>query len=129
MRTVPAAQTTRRIRRGLAAMVIAITGAVATSGAIAPQAQAQSACAGKLCVYEHNNYGGRYVAYATGSSDMSRFGPYFNDMTSSIRNNTGSRWCAYAHANYVALLLYVQPWSSYPSIGSANDRISSIRRC
>jgi Peptidase inhibitor family I36 len=94
------------------------------------QAQAQIACpASRICLYEHRDYGGRIAIYAVGSSDMSRFGPRFNDITSSIWNNTPSRWCAYEHANYVGLLVVIGPWARIPFVGAANDRISSLRRC
>jgi hypothetical protein len=108
---------------------LAFATTLSMSMAIAPQAHAQSDCANRICLFEHDNYGGRHVTYATGSSDMSRFGPFFNDMTSSFRNNTGSRWCAYEHANYGGAHLTIGPGESRASLGAWNDRISSIRRC
>ena len=130
MRTI----TTHRsqgLRRRLAGAAVAVVSALSMTAAIAPRAQAAtpSACLGKLCVFEHSNYGGRYVAYATGSSDMSRFGPYFNDRASSVRNGTGSRWCAYENANYGGRGMVIQPYQSISYLGWLNDRMSSIRRC
>ena len=107
-------------------LTTALALAATLSMAIASSAQAQS-----ITLYEHDNYGGRHVTYATGSSDMSRFGPFFNDMTSSYRNNSPYTWCAYEHANYSGAVHRIAPWSSRPSLVSIawNDRISSIRRC
>ena len=94
------------------------------------QVQAQIACpANRICLYEHNNYGGRIAYYATGSSDMSRFGPSFNDMTSSIINRTGYRWCVYQHANYGGAVLVISPWQSRTSLPGWDNIISSLRRC
>jgi len=94
------------------------------------QTEAQIACpADRICLYEHINFGGRVAIYATGSSDMSRFGPPFNNLTSSIVNNTGARWCAYDQPNYRGLLLTIAPRQRIPWVGAANDRISSLRKC
>jgi hypothetical protein len=94
------------------------------------QDQAQVACpANRICLYEHVNFGGRVAIYAVGSADMNRFGPRFNDMTSSIINNTGSRWCAYEHANYGGQVLVITPRQRRATLPGWNDRISSLRRC
>ena len=130
MRT-PAKHSPQGMRRRLVASVLTIAGALSMTAAIAPQAQAQpSACANKLCLFEHNYERGRYVAYATGSDDMSRYGPYFNDMTSSVHNNTGSRWCLWEHAGRKGRVITVGPWASIPGLGYPwNDSISSARTC
>ena len=108
--------------RGLLTTALAVASAL--SMAVASPAQAQ------ITLYEHSNYGGRSVTYAVGSADMSRFGPYFNDMASSLRNNSGSQWCAYEHANYGGAVLRIPPWAQWFSLPAGwNDRISSIRKC
>jgi ABC-type transport system substrate-binding protein len=106
------------------ALIAALALAAALSMTIAASAQAES-----ITLYEHDNFGGRQVTYAVGSADMTRFGPFFNDMASSYRNNSGSWWCAYEHANYGGSVLRISPWSSNTSLGGWNDRISSIRKC
>ena len=95
------------------------------------QEETQAACpANRICLYEHVNFGGRVAIYAIGSSDMSRFGPPFNDLTSSIKNNTGSRWCAYKTANYGGAPLVIAPRQQRRSLPPGwNDVISSLRKC
>jgi CHASE1-domain containing sensor protein len=112
------------------AMTIAPPAQAQPQAQTAAQTEAQIACpANRICLYEHINFGGRVAIYATGSSDMSRFGPSFNNLTSSIVNNTGARWCAYDQANYQGLLLTIAPRQRIPWVGAANDRISSLRKC
>jgi hypothetical protein len=75
-------------------LVSALALASLLASAIAPPAQAQAAIAcpsARMCLHEHSNQGGRIAYYATGSSNMAVYGPRFNDMTSSIRNNTPYR--------------------------------------
>jgi len=119
------------VRRIMLISALALASMLAS--AIAPPAQAQAAIAcpsARICLYEHSNYGGRMAYYATGSSNMAIYGPSFNDMTSSIRNNTPYRWCVYQHANYGGAVRYVSPLSSYPTLdGGWNDIISSLRKC
>ena len=93
--------------------------------------ETQAACpANRICLYEHVNFGGRVAIYAIGSSDMSRFGPRFNDLTSSIRNNSPYRWCVYEHVNYGGRRLVIQPRQQLRSLPAGwNDVISSLRRC
>jgi hypothetical protein len=126
-------------RRILLTMALALASMLAMT--IAPPAhaqdldeeqdQAQIACpANRICLYEHINYGGRIAYYAIGSRDMSLYGPRFNDMTSSIRNNSPYRWCVYQHANYGLPVKVINPWQPLPSLPSGwNDVISSLRRC
>jgi hypothetical protein len=109
------------------ALGFALTSALSMT--TAPHAQAQSDCVNRICLYEHDGYRGRHVAYSVGPRDMTRFGPFFNDMASSIRNDTGARWCAYEHVNYGGAHLLIAAQEDKPSLGSWNDRISSIRRC
>jgi hypothetical protein len=127
----------RRSRRLLLTTALAVLSTLSMTIASPAQAQdpaqdeAQAACpANRICLYEHINFGGRVAIYAVGSSDMTRFGPRFNDMTSSIKNNTGSRWCAYEHVNYGGQHLPIGPQQSLRSLPPGwNDRISSIRKC
>jgi hypothetical protein len=126
----------KRSRRLLLTTALAVLGTLSMTFAPPAHAQepaqdqAQVACpANRICLYEHVNFGGRVAIYATGSADMNRFGPRFNDMTSSIINNTGSRWCAYEHANYGGQVLVIAPRQRRPTLPGWNDRISSLRRC
>jgi hypothetical protein len=134
----------RQPRQILLTLALALASTLAVT--IAPPAHAQSqtqteaqvqaviGCpADRICLYLDINYGGGAPGiYATGSADMSRFGPHINDLTSSIWNNTTARWCAYEHANYRGLLLTIEP-GPRRAIGyvgaAANDKISSLRRC
>ena len=121
-----------RSRRLLLTTALAVLSTLSMTIASPAQAQdqVQVACpANRICLYEHVNFGGRVAIYQVGSRDMSRFGPRFNNMTSSIINNTGSRWCAYDHANYRGQFLVITPWQRLPSLPGWNDRISSLRRC
>lgn len=87
-------------------------------------------CANQVCVFEHQDFGGAVVYYTTGSKDMSRYGPSFNDRTTSIRNWTGSRWCFYENPNYGGRSWYLDPMRQTRNVGSAaNDVISSAKRC
>jgi len=94
------------------------------------QVQAQIPCpAYRICLYEHDNYGGRLAYYAVGSSDMNRFGPRFDNKTSSITNRTPYRWCVYQHANYRGTVMVINPWQSFRRLPGFNDTISSLQKC
>jgi hypothetical protein len=85
-------------------------------------------CRNRFIVFEHVNFKGSFVCYAVGSKDMSRYGPSFNDKTSSFWNDTGSQWCAYEHKNYGGRAGIAQPYRGGNVIASMNDKISSIRK-
>jgi Peptidase inhibitor family I36 len=142
------------MRRRLTGLVLAAAGTLAMGAAIAPQAQAAAGaaiaspvedaggkaitpqeaakpgpCANRLCLFEDSHRRGIYVAYAVGSSDMSRFGPFFDKMTSSMLNNTGKYWCLYKETGWDGrTALLVRPHVVVPTLPNGwDEKIRSAR--
>jgi hypothetical protein len=83
----------------------------------------------RMCLFEHWHYEGRMRASVNGSSNLD-LPPSFNDITSSVQNNTPYRWCVYEHWHYEGRWAYVPAHGSYPTVYPWwNDVISSWRRC
>jgi hypothetical protein len=83
----------------------------------------------RICLFEHWHYEGRMRASATGSSNLD-LPPSFNDITSSVQNNTPYRWCVYEHWHYEGRYAYVPAYASYSTVYPRwNEVISSWRRC
>ncbi len=83
----------------------------------------------RICLFEHWHYEGRIRVSVNGSDNLDR-SPSFNDITSSVQNNTPYRFCVYEHWHYQGRWAYVQAHASYPTVYPWwNDVISSWRRC
>jgi hypothetical protein len=87
-------------------------------------------CQGTVCLFRDQDFSGPSVQYVTGSKDMSRNGPYFNDQATSIRNWTSSRFCFYENPDYKGRVWYLDGMTQTRNVGTAaNDIISSVRKC
>ncbi|MFI2209258.1 peptidase inhibitor family I36 protein [Streptomyces sp. NPDC020141] len=100
---------------------------VATPASAAP-ADWRDCPANSVCVWDHSNYEGAFLA---GGVNVSNVGGTMNDRTTSLWNRSGSRICFYQHSNYGGeVLAIVAPGESRPNIGAhANDRVSSWGTC
>lgn len=92
-------------------------------------------CEGRLCLFDGADFGGKVGYYDNGSRDLARYGPAFDDRTTSIINGSGITWCVYADANYSGRWAEVPPHSFTKFVGADWDNmISSVtpgggRRC
>jgi len=138
MNIVPSADGTlsriAQARRILLTMALALASMLAIT--IAPPAhaqgqdEAQKPCpAYRICLYQYENYRGLLAYYAVGSRDMNRFGPRFDNKTSSITNRTPYSWCVYKRANYRGVFKAIDPGQSFSSLPGWNNTISSLKKC
>jgi Peptidase inhibitor family I36 len=110
---------------GLAAVVAAPTSA-------RTYAQARAICPdNSLCLFEHQNWDGKWVSSRSAIDDLGSFG--FNDKATSYLNDSGSRFCMYQHTNTgwhsVGWRLTASAWGYSTNVGARyNDQISSVKR-
>lgn len=132
------------MRRTLASMTVAAAAACLLAGAVLPAHAIEfnpdapldpsqvndRRCERVLCLIEHTGFGGRRAYYEHGSKNLAKYGPAFNDRTSSIYNGTNQRWCVFVDADYEGRGWYVEPRRMYRSLNpAANDSISSLKAC
>jgi hypothetical protein len=117
----------------LAAVCIAAASmAIASTASARTLAQARDICPdGAMCLFEHANWDGKYVAARYGISHLSDFG--FNDRASSYVNDATRTFCLYEHdtgqfQHGGAHLRVTRGGYTWYTGAAWNDRISSIQR-
>ncbi|MET8545987.1 peptidase inhibitor family I36 protein [Kitasatospora sp. NPDC004799] len=94
----------------------------------APAATGYNRCgSGQFCLFQHVDGQGGYVAL-TGSTP-SLVGLNFNDIASSVRNNTGATWSVYTDINYGGRCLTISHnyTGNLTQYAGMNDSVSSAR--
>jgi hypothetical protein len=115
------------------ACIAAASMAFASSAPARTLSQARDVCPdGALCLFEHANYDGKYVAARWGINRLSDFG--FNDRASSFVNDSANAHCMLEHE--IALpwsnggsWIWTSGWGYSAFVGWAwNDRISAMKK-
>lgn len=119
----------RRLQVWVLAMVAALAGATAPLFMPAP-ARADGTCLdGALCLYQDINFGG-HMLWLTNWPEANFNDSGFNDVTSSILNNSNNTWCVYEDANYGGNWALMPPHTQLAWVGDYfNDKASSARFC
>ncbi|GAB7192065.1 hypothetical protein NUM3379_27740 [Kineococcus sp. NUM-3379] len=112
--------------RKVTAALIPAAAVVAAVLPAAPASAHYSQCPpGKMCLWEHTGYEGRFQAFDGTSHNI---GSHMNDRTTSIWNRTNQRVSVYLDSGFGTCLLSLAPGSSVYNLNSwHNDRITSIR--
>ncbi len=94
---------------GLAALVVPVVGISAAQAAM-------SDCpANKVCLWMDIEFRGNLFIPNGGGTAFPNFGTKsFNDIASSVRNNSGAKWCIYEHVNYGGKVIVAPPADPVP---------------
>jgi hypothetical protein len=101
-------------------LLTAVAAAAAPKASARTLAQARAVCPdGAVCLFKDVRWNGKYIAFRSGIADFRRFG--FNDMASSVFNDSGERACLYENVDFwypnpLGRAYQVDPWEYTSSL-------------
>jgi hypothetical protein len=119
---------------GVAVAGLTAVGTVGTVGTASADTQGRAdAKAGKICVYQHKNFGGNKECYLAGKHNLGDL----DNRVSSLKNKTGTTLCVFQLKNQKGYQFAVGGDNYFRNLSkdtapdgrSWNDRISSIGPC